>query len=266
MCRFKSMILLKDRVFIPDYDSHDKMLDELGIEDNRKNAERLFVRVELSPADGDVFSDISTWEFKADQDILPEWYVKEVDRERAVKAVKEWAENHIYIGENNLELSGGGHYYIKDCKNVDVRDSATVKAWDSATVKAWDSATVKAWDSATVKACGSATVEAWDSATVKAWDSATVEAWDSATVKAWDSATVKAWDSATVEAWDSATVKAWDSATVKACGSATVFNSLYASWKNKDTIILSDNATFKDNYTKTIYQSGDWKVVLVDKK
>ena len=226
MCRFKSMILLKDRVFIPDYDSHDKMLDELGIKDNRKNAERLFVRVELSPADGDVFSDISTWEFKADQDILPEWYVKEVDQERAVKAVKEWAENHIYIGKNNLELSGGGHYYIKDCKNVIIRGSATVEAWDSATVKAWDSATVKAWDSATVKACGSATVEAWDSATVEAWDSATVEA----------------------------------------CGSATVFNSLYVSWENKDTIILSENATFKDNDTKTIYQSGDWKLVLVDKK
>ena len=204
MCRFKSMILLKDRVFIPDYDSHDKMLDELGIEDNKKNAERLFVRVELSPADGDVFSDISTWEFKADQDILPEWYVKEVDQERAVKAVKEWTKNHIYIGKNNLELSGGGHYYIKDCNNVTIKGSATVKACDSATV----------------------------------------------------------------EACDSATVEACDSATVKACDSATVFNSTVSWWKwnNKDTIILSDNATFKDNDTKTIYQSGDWKLVLVDKK
>ena len=254
MCRFKSMILLKDRVFIPDYDHHQDMLNELKIEDNRKNAERLFVRVELSPANGDVFSDISTWEYRADQDILPSWYVEEVEKKRAITAVKEWAKTHIFVGLNNLELIEGGHYYIKDCKNVIVKDSATVKACGSATVEAWGSATVEAWDSATVEACGSATVKAWGSATVEAWGSATVEAWDSATVEACGSATVKAWGSATVEAWGSATVKAWDS--------ATVFNSLYYTWRNKDTIILWDNATFKDNDTKTIYQAGDWKLVI----
>ena len=242
MCKFKSMILLKDRVFVPDYDSHQEMLEELKIEDNRKNAERLFVRVELSPEDGDVFSDISTWKYKADQDILPEWYVEDVDKKRAVEAVTVWAKEHIFIGRDNLTLKEGGTYYIKDCKNV--------KAWGSATVEAWGSATVKAWDSATVKAC----------------DSATVKACDSATVKAWGSATVEAWGSAPVEAWGSATVKACDSATVKACDSATVFNSLYIPWRNKDTIILADNATFKDNDTKTIYQSGDWKLVIKEGK
>lgn len=44
MCRFKSGIILKDRVFIPDYDSHSDMLDELGIEDTKQNAEKLFIR------------------------------------------------------------------------------------------------------------------------------------------------------------------------------------------------------------------------------
>ena len=230
MCRFKSMILLKDSVFIPDYDHHQDMLAELGIKDNRKNAEKLFVRVELSPTNGDIFSDISNWEYRADQDILPLWYVEEVEKRRAIEAVKEWAITHIFVGQNNLELKEGGHYYIKDCRNVKICGSATVEA------------------------CGSATVEACGSATVKAWDSATVEAWGSATVEAWGSATVKAWDSATVEACSSATVKAW--------GSATVFNSLYVTWRNKDTIILCDNATFKDNDTKTIYQAGDWKLVI----
>ena len=222
MCRFKSMILLKDSVFIPDYDHHQDMLAELKIEDNRKNAERLFVRVELSPTNGDVFSDISTWEYKADQDILPSWYIEEVEKKRATEAVKKWARTHIFVGQNNLELKEGGHYYIKDCKNVTICDSATVEAWGSATVKAWGSATVAA--------CDSATVEAWGSATVKAWGSATVEACDSATVEAW--------------------------------GSATVFSSLYCTWRNKDTIILCDNATFKDNDTKTIYQAGNWKLVI----
>ena len=31
MCKLKSAIILKDRIFIPDYDSHSQMLEELGI-------------------------------------------------------------------------------------------------------------------------------------------------------------------------------------------------------------------------------------------
>ena len=45
MCKMKSAIILKDRVFIPDYDSHTKMLEELGIEDTKQNAEKLFTEI-----------------------------------------------------------------------------------------------------------------------------------------------------------------------------------------------------------------------------
>ena len=55
MCKFKSGIILKDRVFVPDYDSHTEMLEELGIADTQANAERLFVRAELIPVTYDVF-------------------------------------------------------------------------------------------------------------------------------------------------------------------------------------------------------------------
>ena len=79
MCQTKSGIILKDRIFLPDYDSHGKMLEELKIADTRENAERLFVRAELVPPAGDVFSDISTWIFRVDQDILPEWFVAECE-------------------------------------------------------------------------------------------------------------------------------------------------------------------------------------------
>ena len=34
MCQLKSGIILKNRVFVPEYDSHTAMLEELGIEDN----------------------------------------------------------------------------------------------------------------------------------------------------------------------------------------------------------------------------------------
>ena len=37
-------------------------------------------------------------------------------------------------------------------------------------------------------------------------------------------------------------------------------------WNKKDTLILAENATFKDCQTKTIYQSGDWKLVGAESK
>ena len=184
MCKLKSALILKDRVFITDYDSHSEMLDELGIEDTRANAERLFIRAELYPKDNDVFTDISTWVFNVDQDIRPEWFVEEVDKARMIEAVKEWAKTHIFIGVNNLKISSGKNIYIKDCKDVEI---------------------------------GNSTVEAYDNSTVKAW------------------------------------------------GNSTVIKNSYSSFK-KSNLILCDNATFKDCLTKTIYQSGGWKLVSVEGK
>lgn len=221
MCRFKSGIILKDRVFIPEYDSHQKMLDELGIEDNRQNAEKLFIRAELVPRDGNVLSDINNWVFIVDQDILPDWYVKDYDKQRMVEAVKEWAKNHIHIGVDNLEITSGEGHYIKDCKDVVIYGNAIVE-----------------------RICGSATVEyICDNATVK---------------YICGSATVKyIYDNATVE-------NISDNATVKtAKGQSTIITSPYSEFKNKDKLILLENATLKDCYHKVIYQSGVFKFVSV---
>ena len=107
MCKFKSAIILKDRVFIPDYDSHQDMLERLGIADTRENATKLFVRAELFPKDGDPFSDISKWCFNVDQDILPDWFVEEYDRERMVEAVKEWSKDRLHYGVDGLKINSG---------------------------------------------------------------------------------------------------------------------------------------------------------------
>ena len=165
MCKLKSAIILKDRVFIPDYDSHSEMLAELGIEDTKANAERLFVRAELSPKGGDVFSDIDTWAFTVDQDIRPDWFVEEYEKGRMVEAVKAWAKDHIHIGVNGLKINSGSNHYIKDCKNVVINNS-TVKVYGNSTVGAYDNSTVEAW--------GNSTVKAWDNSTVKAYDNSTV--------------------------------------------------------------------------------------------
>ena len=213
MCKLKSAIILKDRVFIPDYDSHTDMLAELGIADTRENAERLFVRAELSPKDGDVFTPVDTWVFNVDQDIRPEWFVEEYEKQRMVEAVTEWAKERIHIGVDGLKINSGSDHYIKDCTDIEICDNATVKyICDNATVK-------YIYGNATVEYIrGSATVE-----------------------------------------------NIYGSATVKYIyGSATVIGSPYG-WANKDKLILSGNATFKDNQAKVIYQSGEWELRLVGK-
>lgn len=163
MCKLKSAIILKDRVFVPDYDSHSEMLEELGIKDTWENAERLFVRAELSPRSGDVFSSVDEWCFTVDQDICPDWFVEEYEKQRMVDAVKVWAKDHIHIGVDGLSIGTGSNHYIKDCKDVIIRDNATVKnICDNAMVKnICDNATVQyICDNATVEyICGNVTVE-----------------------------------------------------------------------------------------------------------
>lgn len=126
MCRFKSGIILKDRVFIPDYDSHTEMLEELKIADTEDNAKRLFVRAELVPPNDDVFTPLSSWKYRVDQDILPDWYVAEVDEKRMRNAVTEWAKEHIHIGAEIDTIDSGTHW-IKDCKIGTICGSAKIE-------------------------------------------------------------------------------------------------------------------------------------------
>lgn len=187
MCQLKSGTILKDRVFLPEYDSHSKMLNELGIKDTQANAERLFIRAELLPPNGDVFAPVEEWEFIVDQDILPKWYVRDVDKARMADAVKEWQKAHCHVGVDGLKISSGEGHYIKECKDVVICGDATVE-----------------------NICGRATVE-----------------------------------------------------NIK--GRAVMICSPYG-WCNKDKVIISENATFKDCETKTIWQSGEWTLNIVEGK
>ena len=162
MCQMKSGIILKDRVFIPDYNSHTDMLAELGISDTRQNAERLFIRAELLPPDGDVFAPVEEWRFHVDQDILPDWYVEQVDKDRMISAVKEWAKDHIHVGVDGLRISQGSDHYIKDCKNVIVCGNASIsEVYDNASIsEVCGSASIsKVCGSASIsKVCGNASI------------------------------------------------------------------------------------------------------------
>ena len=188
MCRFKSGILLKDRVYISDGDSHSDMLEELGIADTWQNAERVFVRAELYPEDGDVFSPIDQWKWNVDQDILPEWYVEEYEKQRFVEAVKKWAEQHIIISQDGLKLTTGKSYYLKDCKNIELSGDCFVTLLDNSQVgemrdnsrvsEMWDNSRVGVmWDNSQVSEMqGNSQVGVmWDNSRVGVmWDNSRV--------------------------------------------------------------------------------------------
>ena len=235
MCKIKSCLVLKDRVYCPDYDSHQDMLDKLGIKDDYLGASKTFVRVELTPPDGvkSLMEPLDKWTLKVDQDVTPEWWDAEADRQRVEEAVEAWRKEHVFAEGEHIVKAG------------------EVFAFDSAKVKAYGSATVEAWDSARVTASGNATVEAYDRAMVKAWDSATVEAWDSARVTAWGSARVTASDNATVEAWGSATVEAYGSTTVKACGNAIV-----KAWSSARVEAFDSATVVYPQKNKIVYPAG----------
>lgn len=245
MCKLKSGIILKDSVFVPNYDSHTDMLEELKIKDTRENAERLFVRAEFYPKE-DIFSDVNKWIYRVDQDILPEWYVEEVDKDRFIKAVKEWHKKHVLVGVNGITLSEGDTYYIKDCKNVVVKNGSTIEAYGNSTVHAYDTSTIYAHNTSTIYA----------------YDTCTIKAHNTCTIKAFGNSTIKAFDNSTVEAFGNSTIKAYDNSTVKAFGNSTVVIGIFSN-NRKDNIKLSNDATLKDCNTKTIYQSGDWKLEKV---
>lgn len=82
MCNFKSGIIFKNRVVLAPEgnESHSDLLESLGIEDNRMNATKIFVRAELIPKDGNKYTDICEWNYRVDQDIVPDWYEKDPER------------------------------------------------------------------------------------------------------------------------------------------------------------------------------------------
>lgn len=105
MCNFKSGIILKNKVVLaPDgNESHTDLLESLGIEDDRMNASKTFVRVELIPKNDNKMTDVKEWVFRVDQDIVPDWYEKDPKRyeqefrEDVEEYMKEWKKQFEFI-------------------------------------------------------------------------------------------------------------------------------------------------------------------------
>lgn len=247
MCQLKSCLVLKDRVFCPDYNSHQQMLEELGIEDDYLHASKTFVRVELTPPDvvQSLIEPLDRWTLRVDQDIVPEWWDEKADRQRVEEAVEIWRKGHVFTEGKHIVKTGMVYAYSD--AEVHVYNDATVAAYDRTIVKAYGNAKVYAFGKTTVEtvsnvpveACGDATVKAYGNAKVEAFDRTVVKAYSNVKVEAHDSTTVEAYNSVTVKAHDNAKVKAFDRAIVKACNSATVeaYNSAMVIYPEERKII-----------------------------
>ena len=254
MCMFKSMLLLKDKVFCPNYDSHEDMINETGMEHGpmREN----FVRVEITPPHDDLTVPIDKWEYKVDQDYLPEWYVEEVDKPRCFDALKAWAVKHILVGQDVPEVKQGEFVVLVNCNTgivkgtvrevrggtvQEVRGGGTVqkvrsggtvqkvlgggtvqKVWGGGTVQeVLDGGTVqKVWGGTVQEVRAGGTVqEVWAGGTVqKVRSCGTVqEVWDGGTVQEVRGGTVQ-------EVWAGGTVqKVWGGTVQKQTGGIVIY-------------------------------------------
>lgn len=111
MCRFKSGIILKNKVVLtPEEDeSHSNLLINLGIEDNYFNSSNKFIRAELFPKDGDRMSDTKKWIYKVDQDVVPIWY--EEDSNKYEQEFRDAVEKYMEEWKKKLKLKFICGYY-----------------------------------------------------------------------------------------------------------------------------------------------------------
>lgn len=121
MCHIKSALILKDRIFMPEsYNSHSTMLKELGLRDDSLFRER-FIRAEMQPPDGDVFTDIKGWRFYIDQDYTPDWYAKDYYEPMMRDELAKWAKDRFgkYTQQRKLsELAIGDKFLIGNIEYI----------------------------------------------------------------------------------------------------------------------------------------------------
>ena len=122
MCKFKSAIILKNKVVLAPEgnESHSDLLVSLNIEDNYMNASKKFVRAELVPKDNNKATDISEWKFIVDQDETPDWFNEDRGRyeEEFRDAVRDYMKDklHIICGYpwTPIKVEGNNTYYLLD--------------------------------------------------------------------------------------------------------------------------------------------------------
>ncbi len=125
MCQFKSGIILKNRIVLAPEgnESHSDLLESLHIDDNSVNMMKKFVRAELIPPEYNKAAGINLWEFRVDQDFVPDWF--ENDKKKYEQDFRNAVRDYL-IGKfviicglpwNIIKKDNGCTYYLLDGEN-----------------------------------------------------------------------------------------------------------------------------------------------------
>lgn len=163
MCKFASLVLTEDReLWIPrDADlsnpalkgstfkreHHSLILQYHGISeiavDNDRSTD--IVRCEISPHTAECFEDYRQWTLRWDQDRFPDWFVEEVDRDRAYRALERRAAEGFYLVDlcNNpfvksLSLRGAVFVHLfhnVELTHVNLPDTQRLYAYDNSELR-----------------------------------------------------------------------------------------------------------------------------------
>ena len=183
MCRFKSGIILKNKVVVApgENDSHSDLLESLGIKDDYFGATNVFVRAELVPIDDEWWinpaEEPDKWQFVVDQDMRPDWFDESEHEKIFREAVCDWWKEHVLVDQKLEELSSG-YYLLKRCEVKKLLNDVKVLLDSSQVGKMLGSSQVgEMWDSSQVGEMrdSSQVGEMWDSSQVgEMWDSSQV--------------------------------------------------------------------------------------------
>ena len=183
MCRFKSGIILKNKVVVApgENDSHSDLLESLGINDDYFGATNVFVRAELVPVNNEWWIDPAEepdkWRFVVDQDMRPEWFDESEHEKIFREAVCGWWKEHVLV-DQKLEKLSSGYYRLKRCEVKALLNDVKVLLGSSQVGEMRDSSQVgKMLGSSQVgKMLGSSQVgEMWESSQVgEMWESSQV--------------------------------------------------------------------------------------------
>src|SRR3990167_961309 len=194
MCRPFSMIITpNDTLFNLKTNSHEDLIKEHELKDDSKKPN--FVRVEITPKDGDLFNhNLDNWVMRVDQDFKPAWWKNKDKHEKHLKCIleKEIFPKRFAINEDGKEFENAS-VWIKNSKGIIVRNSSVV-AWENSSVVARGNSSVVAWENSSVVACVNSSVVAWENSSVVAWENSSVEARGNSSVVARENSSVEAND------------------------------------------------------------------------
>jgi hypothetical protein len=100
MCVPFSCIVTTEKVLWSKFsESHEDIIRENGLKDGWRV---MFVRCELIPRDRDYSTDPREWVFRVNQDILPNWWVCDLGRERVVKEAYKWQAAKVIMPKHQI--------------------------------------------------------------------------------------------------------------------------------------------------------------------